>query len=109
MNTREHEGGEPEQEFGNLGSLAQSARLKHLNSARRWLIAIGIITMLVNGVQLAMARDLVEQDIKKRGMVIVNKDEFEKGLVIVRLILAIPLALGALFIVLGLMVKSYPV
>ena len=28
---------------------------------------------------------------------------------IVRLILAIPLALGALFIVLGLMVKSYPV
>jgi hypothetical protein len=39
-----------------LGSLAQSARGKHLNQARWILIVIGGLTILVNGVQLGLAR-----------------------------------------------------
>jgi hypothetical protein len=40
-----------------LGSLAQSARGKQLNQARGILIVIGILTIVVNGIFLALARE----------------------------------------------------
>jgi hypothetical protein len=40
-----------------LGSLAQSARGKHLNQIRGILFAIGILTIIVNAISLATLRD----------------------------------------------------
>jgi hypothetical protein len=101
------EHGEPES--NDLGSLAQSARLKQLNTARWILIVIGILTMLVNGYLLTTARQQMMDEIRKQNMVIVNQDEFEQSLMLVRLIFVIPAVLGAVFVVLGLMIKAYPV
>src|SRR2546421_1961311 len=82
---------EPEQDLSNqgLGSLAQSARLKHLNSARWLLIAIGVLTILANGYLLATARQQLVDEVRRQNMVIVNQDDFERGLMIVKLIYAV--------------------
>jgi hypothetical protein len=48
-----------------LGSLAQSARLKRLKQARWILIVIGILTIVANGVFIAIQRDQVKREIDK--------------------------------------------
>jgi hypothetical protein len=107
MNTDPKEQGD--HDLGSLGSLAQSARLKHLNTARWVLISIGILTILVNGVLLATVRQTTMAEIRKKNMVIVDQDQFEKGLMTARLIMAVPIVLGVVFVILGILVKTYPV
>jgi hypothetical protein len=48
-----------------LGSLAQSARSKNLKSARGILIAIGVLTVLVNGALFYFAPEMVRSQIQK--------------------------------------------
>ena len=95
--------------LGNLGSLAQSARLKHLNQARWILIIVGIIIAGFNAFELANLRAQFNAEVRKKNLVIVNQAEVEKLLDIVRMIFIAAIALGVLFIVLGLLVKTYPV
>jgi hypothetical protein len=97
--------------LGKLGSLAQSARLKHLNAARWTLIVIGVLTILVNGFLLFSAREELVGELRKQkiDMANVNRNEFDNVLLLVRLIYIIGITLGAIFIVLGLLVKVYPV
>ncbi len=52
---------EPESESSRLGSLAQSARSKQLNTARGILLFIGIVIILFNGFQMAMVRNEVKK------------------------------------------------
>ena len=48
-----------------LGSLAQKARGKQLNQARWILIVIGLLTVALNAVVMATARDSVKAEIKR--------------------------------------------
>jgi hypothetical protein len=110
---------------GNLGSLAQSARLKKLNQARGVLIAIGILTIAVNAFQLIGLREQMRVEINKlveaerakaraQGMeFIVDQAKLEQaqesGMRIAYLIQYSVIGLGVLFIIFGLTLKSYPV
>jgi hypothetical protein len=109
MNEETDDHGERAHDLGSLGSLAQSAQLRQLNIARGWMIFIGIVLVLWHGFELATARDQLTKELRKQGIQVFNQAEFEKVLVFVQLIVGAAIALGVVFIVLGLMVKSYPV
>ena len=53
------------QNLPRLGSLAQAARVKQLHQARNTLIAIGVLTIVVNGVMLALVPGQIDAEIKK--------------------------------------------
>ncbi len=101
-----------------LGSLAQSARSKQLNMARGILLFIGILTVIVNAVFFAMIEQQVDNEIQAEirklppGMA-VNQAEVarlrETAISLSKLIQGGAIALGAVFIVLGLLVKKHPV
>jgi len=93
----------------NLGSLAQSARVKNLNTARWVMIAVGVLTIAVNGFLLFTAREQLMNEVRKNNMVIVDQAEFDKSVAFARLIFVVPIVLGVIFIVLGILVKKYPV
>jgi len=96
-----------------LGSLAQSARGKHLKQVRGILLAIGILTMVVNIVQFALAETLVQSaidaEIRKRGGGVVDPVKKEQIIQAVRVAAAVLIAVGALYIVFALIVHQYPV
>jgi len=105
--------------LGKLGSLSQSARLKSLNSAKGILIVIGVLTVIFNGIQIPLARDQIHEAINRevqklqgQGMIVDQskvKEAEDTAMRIALLILGGFIALGVLFIVLGLAIKSYPV
>ncbi|MGI9428430.1 MAG: hypothetical protein ACR2NM_07225, partial [Bythopirellula sp.] len=102
-----------------LGSLTQAARSKQLNSARTILIAIGILTVLVNGIFVFLAKQMVDDqfeqelsDLRQQGMVVDESkvEELRSGAIkATKLINGVGLAIGVAFIVLGVNVKKYPV
>ena len=100
-----------------LGSLTQSVRKKGLGTARGWLIFVGIVTILWYGYQIvmfdSMFDDLVRKEQEKaqrQGMMIqVNPEMKEEARKLVNLIAGGTIALGVVFIVLGLMVYKFPV
>jgi predicted RND superfamily exporter protein len=110
---------------GKLGSLAQSARLKNLNQAKGTLIAIGILTIVINGIQLIGLRDAMKQEINNmveaerakahaQGMELtVDSAKLEAaqetGMRVAYLIAYSVIGLGILFVVFGLIVKTFPV
>jgi hypothetical protein len=109
----------PEPALPRLGSLAQSARSKQLNTARGILIAIGILTVLVNGIQLAMARDLVKKEMDKAiqaqmgpGQRVdpAERERIENTQIFfVQLVCGGLIFLGVLFVIFGLIIKLFPV
>jgi hypothetical protein len=101
-----------------LGSLAQSARSKHLNQARGILIAIGVLTVIANGVFFYlipnMVRDEIQKEIRQAGPAVrfdpaKVKEAEDAGIRTARLVIGATLVLGIVFIVLGILVKTYPV
>jgi hypothetical protein len=107
--------GQPQGELPKLGSLTQSARFKQLNQARNILVAIGILTMAVNGFLWFHAEKEVDEALQQQigpGRV-ADPARFQEArkqvLRIVYLIYGGTFALGAVFVVLGLLVKTYPV
>jgi hypothetical protein len=101
-----------------LGSLAQSARQKQLNTARGILLAIGILTIVVNVAFYFMIESQVNEGINAEirklppGMVAdpVKLAELRTNAIrIAQLIQGAVIALGVLFVVFGLIVKKYPV
>ena len=100
-----------------LGSLAQSARSKHLKQVRVLLLVIGIITAAFNAFQLATVREQVKKEIDKEiakqggGRVDpVKRQQVEDDAVrIVTPILYALIGLGALYIVFALIVHQFPV
>jgi predicted RND superfamily exporter protein len=99
--------------------------MKSLNQARGTLIAIGVLTILVNGFQLIGLRDAVNAEINKaiqaqqakaraQGMQwVVDPAKLDEardaGMRVAYLIMYSVIGLGVLFVIFGLVVKSYPV
>ena len=101
-----------------LGSLAQSARGKKLNEARVLLIAVGLLTFVVNiGVFFflpTLVRQAVDEEIKKQGAgfqvdPVLRAEAEANGVYQGRIIAGCAAFLGAVFIVFGLIVKQFPV
>lgn len=106
----------PDDELPKLGSLAQSARVKELNTARNILIVIGILTILVNGIQIPMVRDQVHKaiqaDLAKRGVIGFPPQAQQVEEIAVRvayLVSGVTAVLGVIFLVFGFLVKAFPV
>jgi hypothetical protein len=97
-----------------LGSLAQAARHKQLNQVRAILIVIGALTLALNLFLYFNARNEVNEAVKKQ---IGNQGPFvrvdqEKVEALIRTVSILYLSLagiGALYILFGIIVHSYPV
>jgi hypothetical protein len=84
-------------ESGGLGSLAQSARSKKLKEVRGILLVVGILTVIVNLIDLFSAQSLLAK---------VGRQD------LLRLVYIIDgsfITAGALFIVFGLIIHQFPV
>lgn len=98
---------EPEER--KLGSLAQSARMTNLNAAMGILIFIGVLLIAFHTYELVTARDQLNAELRKQGLVVLDQQQFEQVLMIVRVIVGGAVALGVIFVILGLLVKKFPV
>jgi hypothetical protein len=104
---------------GGLGSLAQSARNSQLRSARIILVAIGVLTILLNLVFALLAEKVVDRQFKKeltelraQGLDIdaTALAELRAGAIrSVRLSGALFVSVGVVFLVLAALVYKYPV
>ena len=102
-----------------LGSLAQASRGKQLNQARGTLIAIGLLTIVVNAAFMGLMRGQVQEELKKevqklnaqgQGVDQAKLKEVEDAAVRAGfLINGVAVFLGVLFVVFGLMIKMFPV
>jgi F0F1-type ATP synthase membrane subunit c/vacuolar-type H+-ATPase subunit K len=96
-----------------LKSLAQSARGNQLKQVRGTLLAIGILTILLNGWQLFLVPGMVRAEIAKHGGIAPNAPEMQAAEAVAMIIgFAFPgslVLLGLVFIVLALLVRSHPV
>lgn len=101
-----------------LGSLARSAQLKQLNTARWILFFLGVIFIGVHAYELANLETLVDEQIQKEianlgpGMVAdpAEVPKVRENMIgIARLLDGGMIGLGVLFIVFGLVIKKYPV
>ncbi len=101
-------------QLSSLTSLSQSARMKQLKSARMILIFVGVITVALNGFFYTQAEEMVNNEIRNlqmqripiEGDVNQIRDQAVK---VTRLIHGGTVALGVVFILLGVAVKSFPV
>jgi hypothetical protein len=102
-----------------LGSLAQEARLKHLNTAKWILIVVGILTIGVNAFQYANIEEVIDDELaqvlKREG---VARNEVDPGVFNevrqtaiqnVRLLCGALILVGFAYIGMGIFVKRYPV
>jgi hypothetical protein len=97
-----------------LSSLAQSAREKQINTARGILIAIGVITIVVNIIMLFIVHGQIDESIRKVGVDPRNvPPAMQLQVATARLIgygiTGAFVAMGAAFIILGALVRKYPV
>jgi len=103
----------PETDVGNikpLGSLAQSARGKEIGRARWILIAIGLLTMAVNGFMLYNAPNELDQVIRQGGMDPANAEAVrQNGLPLLYAIYGAAVLLGLIFFVFGIIIRTKPV
>lgn len=101
-----------------LGSHAQSARGKQLSQARGTLIAIGILTIVVNAIFFYLRPGQIDEEIQKEIRAqgpgaVVNKakvDEFkDTALRTIRIVDSVGVGLGIVFVALGAFVYQAPV
>lgn len=102
-----------------LGSLAQSARAKQLKTARIILIIVGVLTIAANGFMYANTHNEVDQviqqqikDVRARGLLEDQASVAElrhRVTLFCQILYGSTVALGVIFIVLGVMVYAYPV
>lgn len=104
---------------GGLGSLAQSARKKELTTARTILIAVGILTIVVNIGLVIGARAIVNgqindelEKVRSQGMAVDDAAVEEIRESSIRSIIvanSIAIGLGVVYVVLGFLVYRWPV
>jgi hypothetical protein len=94
-----------------LGSLAQSARGKQLKSAKTWIFAIGILTLLANIGMSFVVGSQVDEEVKKLQAQnqVVDQQAVEAAKREAQLVCAGFAAIGVVFIVMGFFVNAYPV
>lgn len=107
-----------DEESSSMGSLAQSARLKELNSARWALIIVGVLVIGVNIFEMVNLRSLVreafQKEIRNLGPgAIVDQAQLRRledsAVRIGTIIGAGAIVLGVVFLILGLLVRRFPV
>jgi len=100
-----------------LGSLGQSARSKHLKSAKVTMIVVGILTLLVNGFVAVSAEKVVNDAFAKElkgipaGQIDAAKlEELKKQAITTTQLVAVGFCIvGVVYILLGFMVYRAPV
>ena len=102
-----------------LGSLGQEARLKNLNTAKWIMIVVGILTIGVNVFQYVAVEKIIdaqlEEELRKQGVARNQVDQAaynqarDTAIRGVRVVCFVLIVLGVIFIVMGLLVKQYPV
>jgi hypothetical protein len=102
-----------------LGSLSQSARGKQLKTAQWLMIVVGILTVVVNGVVFSIIEGQVDREIQNEITKVhaqglqVDQEAVTKlrsrAIHISQLISGSAVALGVVFIALGVLVKKFPV
>jgi hypothetical protein len=98
-------------ESSELGSLGQAARGNQLKSARWIMIAVGVLSLIVNGILVANVQNEINSQIAelaRQGMV-ADPSEVESVRFQNQMTYGIGAALGAVFIVLGIAVYRFPV
>lgn len=89
-----------------LGSLVQSARGKELNRAKWTLIIVGLIYIAYYGFQFAAAEKMIDDEIQKQALAAAERDNSILGF---RLITAAGSMLGLAMLLLGLVVRRFPI
>jgi hypothetical protein len=93
-----------------LGSLAQAARGNELKRAQRILIAVGVLTLAVNGFRLFNLPNEIQQTIQQNQVAPADVEEMRRAMTIEGyLVYGLPVLLGVLFVVFGLIIKQFPV
>jgi hypothetical protein len=102
-----------------LGSLGQEARLKNLNTAKWIMIVVGILTIGVNVFQYTAVEKIIDaqlaEELRKEGIARHQVDQAaynqarDTAIRGVRVICLVLIGLGVLYIVMGMLVKQYPV
>jgi hypothetical protein len=93
-----------------LGSLAQAARGNELKRAQRILIAVGVLTMAVNGFGLFNLPNEIQQAIQQNPVAPADVEEMRQAMRIEGYLLyGLPVLLGVLFVVFGVIIKQFPV
>jgi hypothetical protein len=102
-----------------LGSLGQEARLKNLNTARWIMIVVGILTIGVNVFQYVNVEKMIDQELakelQKQGIARHQVDQVafnqarDTAIGGVRVLCIVLIGLGVVYIVMGMLVKQYPV
>jgi hypothetical protein len=102
--------GSPPDKPAGLGSLAQSARAKQLNQARNILLAVGVLTILVNAFLLLNVRNEAKQAVGFMRGDAAEIQRLEDHVVRMgAVIYGGVILLGILFVVFSLIIKLYPV
>jgi predicted Zn finger-like uncharacterized protein len=92
-----------------LKSLAQSARGGQLTTARRILIIIGVLYVLIHVGLLFLVRGQIELELRRQGAGNLPPAEMNGIVLFAYAILSLFALMGVVFIVLGILVKRYPV
>jgi len=97
-----------------LTSLAQSQRQKKLNLARGFIFFVGILTIAVNAYYALQAKSLVEAEVNKAvrnagGFAQVDHAAVDDAVRFLQVVSWGFVAVGVVYIVLGFLVKAYPV
>jgi hypothetical protein len=113
--------GSPSPIPSSLGSLAQAARGKRLDRARWILLVVGVLTILVNAIDVARLRAQVKAEIAKEireagpgaisdPVLVLEWQEWEETTVRFGTLMGVgAIALGGAFVVFGFILKLYPV
>ena len=97
-----------EPKLGGLGSLAQASREKQLNSARATLIVIGVLSLIVNAVLIAMIPGQLRNEFQQNGQQL-DPQQMAIATSIAMAVQGLFAFLGVVFIVCGVLVKRFPV
>jgi hypothetical protein len=102
-----------------LGSLGQEARLKNLNTAKWIMIVVGILTIGSYVFQYTTVEKVIDEafakELQKQGLARHQVDQAaynqarDTALLAARVICMVFIGIGFLYIVMGLLVKKYPV
>lgn len=93
---------------GSLGSLAQASRGQQLNSARTTLIVIGVLSLIVNLVLMAMIPGQLRDELQKNGQAL-NPEQMAIATNVAMAIQGMFAFLGLVFILCGVLVKRFPI
>ena len=94
-----------------LGSLGQAARTNQLKAARWIMIVVGVLSVALNGFVFVNAKSQIDKEVRQleRQGLQVDPVAVQELLFQNQIIFGVGMALGVVFIVLGVLVYQFPV